>query len=567
MSPRQLAVVAVAAQGLHQLFLLLPWALFCGFAAAWYGWHPLYTTLSAVTFLLLAWLMQPEERAELKLLAREQAPDLHAEVDRLADAMQAPRVHAIALDDTFNAGALEQNRGISLRPTRRVLILGRPLLAALDREAVLAIIAHELGHFSRQHGRLGHWLYRTRAAWEGWQQHVDAERSSAWERAAGAFASVFVPWFKRASLADSRRCEYEADATAARACGALALARALVLLEAGGQAMEVADEAAMLRLLHEHAQPPVDLLARRVAAWRGLPALDLPVAADLDATHPPNAQRLAALGVAEQAWAVPHASALAAWALSDETLDRADLVEWAMWHALLRALDAGGDLPALQRAAWLGNCTEVLRLGETRAADATSELLRARALFAVGRLAQARDLWMQLAGIDAPRSCVRDAACRDLAERGVCLGLDETGRSPYEQRRQGIQQRRGGALDKIEQGFEQGRAPVTRAWPEALRAALTAGLSQHPAVREAWLGEAAAEMAGDWRYTGVLLWIRIDPVAMQAEGQQQDQVIDACAALLRHCAPPGAPCRVRARYTTEGLPPALESGGAPLRLF
>lgn len=226
-----LTLVALAAAGFHQAMLLLPIALAIGLPVLFYG-HVSIAAVALVGFLVLAWAVQPSWHLGVRIVPRAQAPLLYTQIDALADTLKAPRVHHIALDASLNAGAIERHRGLSLRPTRRVMVLGLPLLRLLDVDSAKAVIAHELGHFSRHHGRLGHWLYRTRQAWSDWARldgYNDDRDSSPWERAGRAFGEMFLPWFRRQSEAHSRRCEFEADAIAARCAPPAALGRALLL--------------------------------------------------------------------------------------------------------------------------------------------------------------------------------------------------------------------------------------------------------------------------------------------------------------------------------------------------
>ncbi len=97
---------------------------------------------------------------------REQAAGLMALVDELRQRLDVPPIDEVRLeDDEFNAGVLELGPSVFRWRTRRILSLGVPFLAAVDAAALRGVIAHELGHFSRRHGRFGHWLYQARAAW------------------------------------------------------------------------------------------------------------------------------------------------------------------------------------------------------------------------------------------------------------------------------------------------------------------------------------------------------------------------------------------------------------------
>ena len=132
----------------------------------------------------------------------------------------------VHVDHELNASASETRGLFGVLGTRRVLTLGVPLLLLLSKDEVLAVIAHEFGHFSRRHGRLGQWLYRAHIGWLEHAYYVDAS-SSVMDRAAGAFASRFVPYFSALSYVHSRQCEYEADADGAASVGPDAFALAL----------------------------------------------------------------------------------------------------------------------------------------------------------------------------------------------------------------------------------------------------------------------------------------------------------------------------------------------------
>lgn len=561
-SPVLLAGVALGAAALNQLFWLLPLALMLGLPALWWG-NAFIAGLALAAFVLLAWLLQPNQPAPPHELRPAEAPRLYERVHALAAALQAPRVHAIALDDELNAGALELNRGVSLRPVRRVLVLGRPLLAALDTAAAQAVIAHELGHFSRRHGRLGHWLYRTRQSWAALSQRSEgsgqAADSSAWERAAAGFASRFLPWFDRLSLAHMRRCEFEADALAAQVGGAVELARALLLLERLQAARAQLGDTLERRLMRVHAAPPTDGLALEVAAWRELAqsADGAPVdVAEQGGTHPPLAQRLAALGVAAPDWRWPVDSAGAEWLgegwpqVSGEpaTAGGARLA-WRMGHRLLQGLQPG------QQAAPERRLQLALTLGEPAPALAqplvdspVALLLRARFELLAGRGDAAAAL---LEACREHKTAERDVATRWLVE--FSLGAHAEQRRRNEGRLRAVKARREAAWEELAVAREQGQ--VGGAPLEAADGPVLAGaLRECPAVREAWLfGQAVSVQGVDYR--AAVLLLRVDP--QQAADLDDEALADVAHELLSWIAPPGLLRLVLTRYTTEGLPPKL----------
>ena len=538
-SPALLAAVALAAAALNQLFWLLPLALMLGLPALWWG-NAVLGGLALAAFLMLAWLLQPRQADPPHELRPEEAPLLYERVHALADALQAPRVHGIALDGDLNAGALELNRGVSLRPVRRVLILGRPLLAALDARAAEAVIAHELAHFSRHHGRLGHWLYRTRQSWAALSELEQgvAQDSSAWERAAGRFASRFLPWFDRLSMAHMRRCEFEADLLAAQVAGAETLARALVQLERLHSARVRVGELLRRRLMRSQAELPADLHLREVDAWRDAAAgADLGASeaqAEPDGTHPPLAQRLAALGVQPAADAWPVDSAGASWfgqrwpevAAAQDDVEAARL-HWRMAHRMLQHLPDTDESVAAS-----GQSPHAL-------------LQRARIELVAGHREAARAL---LEACRQHKTAERDVATAWLVEHA--LGDDPEQRRRHAAWLRAVRARREAAVENLATAREQGHvgpAPLDAATHRALASAWR----EHPAVREAWLfGQALTVQKVD--YQAAVLLLRVDPL-----GTDEDQLAALAHELLRVVSPPALVRLVLTRYTTEGLPPVL----------
>lgn len=386
-----LTAAALLAAAFHQLLCLLPLALLLFLPALLFG-NSFLLAMAGLGFVILAWVMQARRAALGRPLTRDEAPALFASVEALCQRMGAARIHHIVLSSDLNAGAVELNRGVSLRPTRRVLVLGLPLLRLLDPPAVEAVIAHELGHFSRRHGRLGHWLYRTRQAWLDWSETVEADESdsSAWERGGHAFAQLFLPWFARVSDAHSRRCEFEADALAASQVPASDLGRALLILALAEQRDATRLPGHLATLQRRSATAPMDW-ADWPACWVGDQAPDAEELRALLAqhqargSHPPHAQRLAALGLRGDELKITAAaaggSAAELWlgeryqALGAELSPWATLAarqSWAMAHAVLSRLEgeleddeSPGAVPP--RAAELERWSQALENGQAQA--------------------------------------------------------------------------------------------------------------------------------------------------------------------------------------------------------
>ena len=149
-----------------------------------------------------------------KELFREDAPELFACIDDVRAKARAPQAHRILITDDFNAAVVQHPRlGIFGWP-RNYLILGLPLMQALDLQEFRAVLGHEFGHLSGEHGKFGAWIYRLRAGW-GRLTHA-LEQGNHWGKVLFVpFFKWYAPAFSALSFVQARRQEYEADQVAA----------------------------------------------------------------------------------------------------------------------------------------------------------------------------------------------------------------------------------------------------------------------------------------------------------------------------------------------------------------
>src|SRR5262249_54354082 len=90
-----------------------------------------------------------------EVLRRREAPGLFTRVEQLCRRLRAPRVHRVIVTEDFNAAVTQVPRLGVLGWHRNYLLLGLPLLKCLTVEQLEAVLAHELGHLSGGHARLG----------------------------------------------------------------------------------------------------------------------------------------------------------------------------------------------------------------------------------------------------------------------------------------------------------------------------------------------------------------------------------------------------------------------------
>jgi Zn-dependent protease with chaperone function len=344
---RRLTFIAVLGDIVLTILRMIPIVLLVAFSSLFYGgWF--FQILAVSTLLLFLWLGRPDFRIDGRVLAREQAPELFAEIDKLGAQLSVSGKIEVRINDEFNAGATETRGLFGIIGTKRVLVLGVPLLAILDKQQVLAIIAHEFGHLSRRHGRLGHWLYRTRVGWLMYEES-NRESDAILERAISWYGRAFVPYFSTLSFVHSRHCEYEADADAASVIGAPAFGEALSTLMAFDGLWEKKIPQMMASQVACSATAPGDFAQQLSRAAREVDAETksewllqaMQKTASATNTHPSLRERLAALNISPQLGPLGNIAGEEllgnAWhditKLSNESWQSRERLPWLLRHA------------------------------------------------------------------------------------------------------------------------------------------------------------------------------------------------------------------------------------------
>lgn len=177
---------------------------------------------AAVTIVGALWVkMSPPEG--LRVTAA-QAPALFAMLEEVRVRTGGPRPHEVIVTPEFNAAIVQHPRLGLFGWHRNFVILGLPLLLALPRDEVMAVIGHEYGHLAGSHGKMAAWIYRVRMTW------LRLSASLGTSAIGGIFQRFFKwygPWFNAYSFVLARHNEYEADRAAADVGGAHVAARAL----------------------------------------------------------------------------------------------------------------------------------------------------------------------------------------------------------------------------------------------------------------------------------------------------------------------------------------------------
>ncbi|GAA4679258.1 M48 family metallopeptidase [Phytohabitans rumicis] len=227
----------------------------------------------------------------------DQAPELWRTVHELAGAVGTRVPDEIRLVPEVNAAVHEQAHLLGLVGGRRTLYIGLPLLQAFTVDQLRAVLAHELGHYSHSHTRLGAIAYRGRLAIGGTINRIGPYNVAGW---------IFKGYARLYLLVDnasSRRQELEADQAAVRVAGRAAAAGALrelpVLDAAWGFYFSRYVEPGW-----EHGYVPDDvfggfaeLIAARKQELDELRGQEPPDEGSVWDTHPPIGERISAIAV------------------------------------------------------------------------------------------------------------------------------------------------------------------------------------------------------------------------------------------------------------------------------
>lgn len=267
-------------------------------------WTLIFVVLAGGSLLLTSvqalWLrLQPPPGEPI---TPEQAPELFEGLERIRKAIKGPRIHRVLVNAEFNACIVQIPRwGLLGRPENH-LVIGLPLLYALERRRALAVLAHEYGHLRGGHGSFSAWIYRTRMAWQRLAERLEHDDGLV-AAASRRFFAWYAPRFVAKSFALARQDEYEADKVAQKLLGADVMEAALKEIEIKGAWLASEFWPWHWRRAQRHEQPkgPMHALKRKLheppeprfaqsaleQAWRRL--------AQVDDTHPALRERIEAL--------------------------------------------------------------------------------------------------------------------------------------------------------------------------------------------------------------------------------------------------------------------------------
>ena len=246
------------------------------------------------------WVSVPEPRG-LKIRANE-APDLFAMIEDIRKTLGVPGFHHVLLSNDFNASVIQVPRFGLFGGSRNYLTIGLPLLKGTTRAQTRAILAHEFGHLSRNHAKVGNWIYRQRLRWMRLAHSFEMSGQSG-GLLFTPFLKRFLPYFNAYSFPLARANEYEADATSAQLTDPATAADALTAVYAVGHFLDESYWPGIYARATQLPEPDAMPLQEMPDAihsvsenqWRHWIDAAMAHASGLDDTHPGLSDRLAAL--------------------------------------------------------------------------------------------------------------------------------------------------------------------------------------------------------------------------------------------------------------------------------
>lgn len=267
------AVLAIAI-----LFALVPIALLAGLVLVVIatGGKALIVLLKLgkliVLLIIPAWVMIKSSfqmlftrfpRPQGRPLREQEAPALFARIHELRQQMGGPHIHHVLLTDELNAAIVQHPRFGLFGWEENYLILGFPLLQAMSEEEALSVVAHEYGHLSGHHSRLGGFIYRFRSAW-GRMQAISEQWTDWGSRLIARLFRWYAPYFNAYTFVLARQNEYVADRISAEVAGPDNAANALLRVNLAAQFEQEMFWPSIYKQVAKSPQP----LAERSKLWQ-----------------------------------------------------------------------------------------------------------------------------------------------------------------------------------------------------------------------------------------------------------------------------------------------------------
>lgn len=202
-------------------------------------------------------------------LDKNKAPLLFEELEKIRKAINAPKIHKVLLDTSFNAAITSHPVFGVFGWYRHYLILGFPYMACMSEEEYRSVLAHEYGHLARAHGKSGAWIYRVRVTWYRLMEHFENnDRFGSF--VFSKFFNWYAPVFNAYSLPYARAKEEDADRFSVYFAGAAATARSFLKPAAAGNYLNEKLWPEVYKAAEASSEPVIKPYERMISAFSGI---------------------------------------------------------------------------------------------------------------------------------------------------------------------------------------------------------------------------------------------------------------------------------------------------------
>ncbi len=190
------------------------------------------------------------------LVSASDSPKIFELVNDLREQLECPKIDGVYLNADFNASVYSLPEMGFLPNHKHYLCVGLPLMQSLSPEHFRAVVAHELGHLSGNHGKFASWIYSVRSNTAQILELV-RKRSAIGGFLLKHFFEWYYPYFNAYSMVLVRQHEYEADKCAAEIAGAKEAALSLINCEIKNRYIDIRYWKELFKRVDDTPIPPV----------------------------------------------------------------------------------------------------------------------------------------------------------------------------------------------------------------------------------------------------------------------------------------------------------------------
>ena len=170
----------------------------------------LVITLPLAYFIIKA-LFVKMDMPEGYYLKENEAPELEKTIADIRKKLKTPKIHAIVLNERYNASVLQHQIFGQFGPKKNILVIGLPLIATFTKEQFHSVLAHELAHISHSDTSFSSMIYRVRETWEQLMHSLNKNEQLGMFLFR-KFINWFYPKYSAYTFPMARHEEYAADA-------------------------------------------------------------------------------------------------------------------------------------------------------------------------------------------------------------------------------------------------------------------------------------------------------------------------------------------------------------------